>query len=212
SMKDMGLVRPFTDALEWLHYSIKSMEKGNVRDALQRAFREIFQELLDIPYVRTWTSPSTKLDGVVRFAGTRWISWIPRILIRRLHAENLLPFFLGIGAHPQDPDQDIHLQAAYREKIWREDEHVRYILYGHTHFPVQRPLEGDRGRSVVYINTGSFRESIFKALGIEKKHDFMKFRQITFSMFYRGDEDLEGKESGALSYETWSGQKKNMHL
>jgi UDP-2,3-diacylglucosamine pyrophosphatase LpxH len=210
-MKELGLVRPFTHAMQWLYYRFKNTGRGDVRRVLDQAFHEVFAEMLNVEFMRRWSTPLSKVDIVVRAISSRWLRWLPKTVIRRLDAENLLPFFAGIGPNPRDPDLDAHLVAAFNEPIARENPNIRYILYGHTHFPMESPIEASQTRNVVYINSGSWRQNIFRTLGPGKNHGFMKFGQIAYTIFYRGDEDLEDKRPGTVSYEAWIGKKQKEH-
>jgi UDP-2,3-diacylglucosamine pyrophosphatase LpxH len=209
-MKEMGLVRPFTHAMQWLYFAMKNQDHGEVRDILDRIFDETVREVLDMRFVQTWRTPNTKLDDVIRLASSRWLRWIPNALLAKLSAEEILPFFTGVGHNPTVPLQDMNLIGAYHEKIWRENDRVQFILYGHTHMPVQRPLDGEEGHEVLYINTGTWRDSIFRTTVHDKDPDFMKLTQITYTAFYRADENIDEKGSDAVSFETWSGMKKAM--
>lgn len=210
-MKELGLVRPFTHALQWLYYRFKNTKENDVRHALDTSFREVFSELLSIEFMRRWRAPNTNVDTLVRALSSRWFGWFPKTLVKSLDAEAILPFFAGIGPNPGEADLDVHLQAAYQETIWRENKHINYIVYGHTHFPMQRPLDSSYGHDVVYINSGSWRQNIVRTMGPDKDHDFMKFGQIAYTIFYRGDEDLEEKQPGTVSYESWVGQRKRIY-
>jgi UDP-2,3-diacylglucosamine pyrophosphatase LpxH len=209
-MKELGLVRPFTHAMQWLYYRFKNTGRGEVRKVLDVAFQEVFAELLNVDFLRRWRAPNTNLDMAVRMISSRWFRWLPKTLVRRLDAENLLPFFAGVGPNPRDPDLDAHLHAACREEALVEHPKLRYVLYGHTHFPMLRPLDGSRGRDIVYVNTGSWRQNIFRTMGTNRNHSFMKFGQITYTIFYRGDEDLGEKRPGSVSFESWVGQRQRI--
>lgn len=209
-MQAIALVRPFTHALQWLVYQIKSDECKEVRGPLNAALKAIIREILDIRFVQTWRNPGTILDEGVRAMSGRLVRWIPRALLTRLRAEDLLPFFAGVGSNPVDPDQDVHLRAAFAERPWRVNDAIHYVVYGHTHFPVQRPLDGEEGHEVMYINTGTWRDCIYKTVSPDPRVEFMRFGRITYTFFYSGTEDLENKPAGIVSFETWSGLKKAM--
>ena len=118
---------------------------------------------------------------------------------------------MGMTGGAEDPEKDVYAQAAYNERIWRENEAIRFILYGHTHSPVQLPLEGEGGREVFYINTGTWRNRIYKTIGLDKAHDFVDLKQIAYSIIYRKDEDVNGKKPGTLSFDVWTGTKKKYY-
>ncbi len=207
-IKDIGLVRPFTDAIRWLYFAIKREDSGAVRASLNEAFDEVVTEILDLKFIQQWRSPGTLTDELVRAASSRWLRWIPKALIDRLDAEEILPFFAGIGHNPRNPEEDVHLRAAYREQIWREDPRIQLILYGHTHFPVQRPLDAAHDHEVIYINTGTWRDSIFRTTLYDRDADFLKLGQIAFTTIYRADEDTDRKSGETVSFDAWSGATK----
>ncbi len=209
-MEAIALVRPFTHALQWLTYQIKSEERADVRGPLSASLKTIIRDILDIRFVQTWRNPNTRMDEGLRAVSNRLIRWIPKGLLTRLRAEDLLPFFAGVGSNPVDPDQDLHLRAAFAERSWRVDPSIHYVVYGHTHFPLQRPLDGAGGHEVMYVNTGTWRDCIYKTVGLDPRVEFMRFGRITYTFFYRGDEDLGAKAPGVVSFETWVGLKKAM--
>jgi predicted phosphodiesterase len=92
-----------------------------------------------------------------------------------------------------------------------EDDAIRFIRYGHTHTPLQYPLEGEGDREIIYINTGTWRSRIQKTGEPDRTPDFMEFKQMTYAVFYRKDEDIDGKEQGTLSFDMWTGTKKKYY-
>ena len=208
STRDIDNVRPLSAVMEWIYYRIKKEDHSQVREALDKAFDTIVKDLLDFKLVRQWRSPHTYVDEALRLISNRWLSWLPKSLLDAFDAEDLLPLLLGMTGEPEEPEKDIYTHAAYRENVWREENAIRFILYGHTHVPLQRPLDGEGGREVFYLNTGTWRNRIYKTVGLDKAHDFVELKQMTFSIFYRKDEDPEGKRPGTMSFEVWTGTKK----
>ena len=62
-----------------------------------------------------------------------------------------------------------------------------------------------------YINTGTWRNRIQKTIGLDQAPDFVDLKQMTYSVFYRTDEDAGGKQDGTLSFDVWSGIKKKSY-
>jgi UDP-2,3-diacylglucosamine pyrophosphatase LpxH len=214
-VKEIDNVRPLNRVMEWLRYRIKKEDCGQVRKALDKAFDKVISEMLDIEFVQQWRSPQTRWDEVLRAMSSRWLRWLPKRLLDRLDVEDLLPLFFAVTGGSDDPEKDDHAIAAYGERIWKESKKIRFVLYGHTHSPMQLPLDGrtehmddEGGNEAVYINTGTWRERIYRTIGLDKAYDFVNLKQMTYTVFYRRDEDTKGKAPRTLSFEVWTGAKK----
>lgn len=210
-LKDMDNVRPLSHVMEWFYYRVKKQDRKEVRKALDQAFDKVVKDLLTIPFVRQWRSPATHIDEALRAASNRWLRWIPSTLLDALDTEDVLPYLLKAAGGSADPDKDPYAQAAYRERIWKEQPDIRYILYGHTHAPLQIPLNGDDERAVIYVNTGTWRERIHRTIGLDSAPDFVNSKQMTYVIFYRADEDTRGKREGTVSFDMWTGSRKKLY-
>ena len=212
SLKDMDNVRPLSYVMEWFYYRIKNEDRGNTRKALDDAFDQVVKELLDIEFVQQWRSPKTHIDEALRAISSRWLRWIPKALVDRLDTEDILPLIMGATGSTNDPEKDPYIRAAYGENMWKENKNIQFILYGHTHKPLIQPLDGEGGREVLYINTGTWRERIFKTIGLDKSPDFVKLKQMTYLAFYREDEDVNNKATGTVSFDMWTGNKMKYYV
>jgi UDP-2,3-diacylglucosamine pyrophosphatase LpxH len=208
STRDIDNVRPLSSVMEWIYYRLKEEDHGKFREAFDEVFDRVIKELLDNKLVSQWRSPHTHIDEALRLASSRWLSWLPKGLVDALDAEDLLPLVMGMTGGPDDPEKDPYTIAAYGESIWRENRDIQFILYGHTHMPVQRALDGQGGREVFCINTGTWRTRIHKTVGLDKAPDFADLKQMTYTIIYRKDEDTRGKEPQTLSFDIWTGTKK----
>jgi len=208
STKDIDNVRPLSSVMEWIYYRLKNEDHGTIREAFDEVFDRVIKELLDNKLVSQWRSPHTHIDEALRLASSRWLSWLPKGLVDALDAEDLLPLVMGMTGGADDPEKDPYTIAAYSESIWRENRDIQFILYGHTHMPVQRALDGQGGREVFYLNTGTWRTRIHKTVGLDKAPDFADLKQMTYTIIYRKDEDTRGKEPQTLSFDIWTGTKK----
>jgi len=211
NVKDIDNVRPFSRVMEWIYYRIKSEDSLQIRKVLDEVFDRVIKELLDNDFVRKWRCPTTHIDEALRLASSRWLNWIPKTLLDLLDAEDLLPLIMGMTSESPDPDKDIYAQAAYKESIWKENDNIRFLLYGHTHTPLQVPLDKKEDQEVLYLNTGTWRNRIYKTIGLDKSPDFIELKQMTYSIFYRKDEDLGGKIPNTVSFDVWTGSKKKYY-
>lgn len=118
---------------------------------------------------------------------------------------------MGVAGVPEDPEKDAYTQAAYHERIWRENTKIQFVLYGHAHVSVLRPLEGDGDREVFYINTGTWRNRIYRTVAFDRAPDFVDLKKMTYTVIYWRDEDADGKRPNTLSFEIWTGMKKKRY-
>jgi UDP-2,3-diacylglucosamine pyrophosphatase LpxH len=209
--KDIDNVRPLRSVMEWIYYRIKKEDQGQVRRALDEVFDAVIKEILKIELVQQWRSPHTHYDELIRAASSPWLRWISKGILDLLAAEDLLPLFVGMAGDPEDPEGDVLTQAAYQENLWKAKRHIHYIVYGHTHRPLQLPLDVEGGREVIYINTGTWRNRVRKTVGLDRAPDFVDLKQMTYTIFYRKDEDLRGKKPDTLSFDMWTGAKKKYY-
>lgn len=212
NLKDIDNVRPLSSVLEWIYYRIKKEDSGPIRKVIEHVLDEVVKGLLDIELVQKWRCPKTHWDEALRALSSPWLRWLSKDLVDKLSTEDLLPLFMGMDEGAQVPEKDIYTQAAFnQERIWRENENIQFILYGHTHVPLQRPLDGE-GNEVFYLNTGTWRNRMYKTVGLDRSPDFVELKQMTYTIFYRKDEDLKGKKADTLSFDVWTGAKKKAYV
>ncbi|HZD11799.1 MAG TPA: hypothetical protein VE553_10690 [Candidatus Binatia bacterium] len=209
NLKEVDNVRPFNRIIEWFYYKMKQEDSEQLRRALDETFDIVLHEFLNVSLVQQWRSPQTNWDEVLRAASHPWFRRVVDTITGWTNTEDLLQLLLpsvGRAAYSQDALEK-YATAAYQEKIWRENEAVRFVLYGHTHRPELQPLDGAGGREVVYLNTGTWRGHIYRTLPLDKSADFVKLKQMTYVCFYHAEEDRGDKEPGTVSFDVWTGHK-----
>jgi UDP-2,3-diacylglucosamine pyrophosphatase LpxH len=209
SLKEVDNVRPFGRIAEWFHYKMKQEHSEEVRRALDETFDTVLDEFLAINFVQQWRSPQSRWDEVIRTASHPWLHRIIQTITAHTNTEDLLHILLPYVERETGADgaEDRYADAAYRERIWRENPEIRYILYGHTHRPLLRPLDGAGEHDVIYLNTGTWRGHIYRTVPQDKSADFIKLKQMTYTMFYSADEDRSGKVPGTVSFDVWTGHR-----
>ncbi|MDD5435547.1 MAG: hypothetical protein PH343_08965 [Nitrospira sp.] len=208
NVKDIDNVRPLSSVMEWIYYRLKREDNGKVREAMNRTFKEVIDDLLDLKLVQNWRSPKTHWDEVLRSLSSPWLNWLSKDIIDRLNSEDILPLIMGMTGDSSSPEKDPLVQAAYNERVWRENKDIKCILYGHTHSPLQIALDNDGEHEVMYLNTGTWRNRISKTIALDRVPDFIGSKQITYTIFYNADEDKGGKKPGTVSFDVWTGFKK----
>ena len=122
-VKDIDNIRPLSKVIEWISYRISKESNKNVQDALNRAFKEVAKELLDIDFVRS----SQAYNNIkLRLASSRYLNWLTDLSINILGAEKLLPFIMGLSNEPADPEKVALTIAAYNESVWREKDKIQF--------------------------------------------------------------------------------------
>ena len=109
--------------------------------------------------------------------------------------------FLKKVAKPLD------LSGAASKEYSHLDSKIQYVVYGHTHDPVQLPVkavETKRGKKEdVYLNTGTWRVRHQRA---QEGLGFMSFKNLTYATFYKKEE----RGTDFPSFETWAGKLKTI--
>jgi UDP-2,3-diacylglucosamine pyrophosphatase LpxH len=216
-------------------------QQRQVRRVLDEIADEVVGDLLDIDFVRRWRTPLSGWDNAlrrlswlpagladriealqlpgpdeaVRAIANPPMRWLADKVLRRTDTDTLLRFsllFMGQESVSHTPNEDdVYVQAAYRDHIWRSNEKIRFIAYGHTHRPGVLALDGAGGREVLHLNSGTWRERIQRTVSLDRQADFVKLKQMTYLALYRADEDggweNGNKEPGSLSFDMWTGTK-----
>ena len=100
--------------------------------------------------------------------------------------------------------KDDLLEAAPQE-FFHLDPAVRYVVYGHTHEPLESPVRvvpaSPYPLEQVYLNTGTWRGRYFKCT---QDDSFIPWKNMTYVIFYR-----EGERHNPYPvFETWTGSLK----
>lgn len=211
-LKDIDNIRPINRILEWLYYKVRKNDYGKTREAIEVILNTVFEELLDNEFVQQWRSPGTSWDEVIHIATRPWARWISKGILEKIEKEGLLSLLLGEAEGSDSSKEDPYARAAYNERLWKEDNRISFILYGHTHIPLQQPLDSAGDREIIYINTGTWRNRIFRTISLDKAYDFIDLKHMTYSIFYSKDEDTKDKIKDSLSFDVWTGSKKKYYL
>lgn len=214
NLKDVDNVRPFARIVDWFHYKMKQEHSFARRQALDETFDTVLSDFLDINLVQQWRSPHTQWDEIMRSASHPWLRRLVDRVTASTNTEDLLHILLPSVERNfySDGAMDAYSEAAYREQIWRHNPEIKFLIYGHTHRPVVKPLDGAGGRHVIYLNTGTWRSHIYRTVSLDQSADFIKLKQMTYLCFYHADEDRDGKEPGTVSFDVWTGHKQKRYV
>ncbi|MBE2219954.1 MAG: hypothetical protein IAF02_00350 [Anaerolineae bacterium] len=213
AMQDADNVRPIGRLIEWFYSKIKEQDNKRIRKALDKTIDQVAKDFFEIDFVKKWSNPNTHVDELIRAAANTPFRQIIDFMVDHTDASNLIQLLLPIAERTmQGDDLDAHTVGAYHETIWREpDSAIRYILYGHTHEPLLKPLDSIDGRDVIYLNTGTWRERLRRTISLDKTANFVGIKQLTYLVFYNEFEDKKNKEQGTIGFDTWTGNQQKQY-
>ncbi len=201
NFKEIENVRPFSALLEWLLYQVK--KNLSIKEAIEDAIDETIQEFNRLKFVKDWYKHHDKWTDFWDEADKiqSFLFLLEKFKIFPL--EKFMPF---LELMKKRFAKDDHLEAAQAEYS-HLDSRIKYVVYGHTHVPLQIPIrriESAAGPNEhVYINTGTWRtryNNCREGLG------FIGWKNLTYLVFYRKEE----RDSTFPAFETWTGTLKNI--
>jgi UDP-2,3-diacylglucosamine pyrophosphatase LpxH len=206
----MHNVRPASQVMEWLEQRLTLEHRAQVRQALDVAVSTVLKSLLDVELVHGFRSDNRKWDLLLAALSRRRLRRLSHGALDFLRADNVLPYVLRQSMLHSSRTEG-YVRAAAQEPALA-DRDIRYVVYGHTHTPTQTPLGRPAGRSAMYINTGTWRQTIFRSAEHAGSGEFVKIKQMTYAAFYRADEDIDGKAPGTVSYDLWTTSKRKEYV
>lgn len=199
-------VRPLQAAMQWAAWQATQFDQRE-SEAINGAIRDAARAVREIPFVRRWVESED--DWGIDRADLFQMLIGALGSLELLDNERVLRFVDDISSGQRDIDA--HIPSREFERLDRHPEigkHIYYVLYGHTHAAVQRPV-GVLGRPPevryrVYFNTGTWRP-VHRPLG-PPTGGFASWREMTYVLVYRPREKVSG--GSFLPYpavESWTG-------
>jgi UDP-2,3-diacylglucosamine pyrophosphatase LpxH len=197
-------VRPLSQALRWvltepakLATRYDQATQDAILGTLNVEVKRIVDHFVHIPFVEAWLH---KHD--------RWgLGWDEADILQDIHRvtqrmdirriDTLLHAAERLGLTKEHDDSE----PAIREV--GDAQGARFCIYGHSHTFRYVPLSQNAKREeLVYLNSGTWRPRVAAA---KDRQSFAGYKEMTYLVFYRADEDLGARESKSLSYEIWNG-------
>jgi UDP-2,3-diacylglucosamine pyrophosphatase LpxH len=192
-------VRPFTAMIEWLLYQVKS--HLDLKDVIEDTVDEIVQDFHELTYVKKWykhhdrwfnfMDEADKIQSILYLLGN----------FKLFSSEKMLPLLEKVKGYFVKDDL---LEASGKETMREDNCRPRYVVYGHTHSPLQAALNiTGEGIDNVYLNTGTWRTRYYRC---KEGSGFIGWKNLTYLTFYTKKE--RGTEFPA--FETWTGTLKTV--
>jgi UDP-2,3-diacylglucosamine pyrophosphatase LpxH len=201
NFQEIENVRPFSATVEWLLYQVK--KNLTLKEAIEDSVDEVIREFNDLAFVKKWYKHHDKWTDIMDEADKIQSVLFLLEKFKIFSSEKIMPLIEKLKDRFAKDDL---LEAAPQEYA-RLDNRVRYIVYGHTHDPLQAPIrivEDPTGiKEHVYLNTGTWRGRYYKT---KEGLGFINWKNLTYTVFYRKEE----RGTDFPAYETWSGTLKSI--
>lgn len=213
AMQDVDNVRPLGRLMEWFYSKMNEQDNESIQKAMDETIDTVVENFFEIDFVQNWTNPNTHVDELIRAASKRPFQSVIDFIMDHSDASRLIQLLLPVAEwYMKEGGIDDYMEGAFYEEVWREeDSPIRYILYGHTHKPLLKPLDSVDGRDVIYINTGTWRERLQRTISLDKTANFVGIKQLTYQVFYNEEEDKKNKEVGTIGFDSWTGHQQKQY-
>ena len=201
NFQEIENVRPFSATVEWLLYQVK--KNITLKEVVEDSVDEVIQEFNRLEFVKKWYKHHDKWTDIMDEADKIQFTLFLLEKFKIFSLEKLMPLIEKLKDRFSKDDL---LEAAPQEYS-HLDNRVRYIVYGHTHDPLQIPIrivEDPTGiREHVYLNTGTWRRRYYKT---KEGLGFIDWKNLTYTIFYKKEE----RGTDFPAYETWTGTLKSV--
>jgi UDP-2,3-diacylglucosamine pyrophosphatase LpxH len=201
NLEDIENVRPYSAILKWLLYQVK--KNLFVKEAIEESVDEVIKEFNKLRFVKKWYRHHDKWTDFRDEADQIQAFLFLLEKFKIFPSERLLPFLELVNKHVEKDNLAEAAQAEYSQL----DSRIRYVVYGHSHEPLQMPVRVvDTHESVkehVYLNTGTWRRRYHKT---RQGLGFIGWKNLTYIVFYREEE----KGLNFPAFATWTGTLKTI--
>lgn len=205
-LRVMHNVRPTTHVIDWLRLRIADEHQSQLRKALDAALTAVTKELLDIEFLHCAVNGNRRWDLLRRTFSRPLLRSVSKRAVEIVRTDSLLPLVMSRSMLDAAGGESLAM-AARSEPALLGNPFVRFVVYGHTHAPMQAPLHVAGDREAVYINTGTWQERVVRTLPDAGLPGFVALKNITYAVFYRADEDTAHKVPGTASFDVWTGTR-----
>ena len=201
NFQEIENVRPLSAVIEWLLYQVKKNLK--LKEAIENTVDEVIKEFNKLTFVKKWYNHHDKWYDFIDEADKIQSVLFLLEKFKLFPLEKLMPLLDKVRKHFAN---DEHIEAAASEYA-HLDNRIRYVVYGHTHDPLQaalRVVEEPVGpKEHVYLNSGTWRTRYYKS---KKGLSFIGWKNLSYVVFYKNEE----RELNTPTFETWTGTLKKI--
>jgi UDP-2,3-diacylglucosamine pyrophosphatase LpxH len=205
NLQQIENVRPLHATVRWLFYQVQQRQRW-LQDVIEDSVDQVVARFNDLGFVQDWYGRHDRWPNPLDEADQLQLILFLLDRLRVTRMGGLMALAEALKSLAPRP-----LAEAARQEFANLSPDVYYLIYGHTHEPVQIPLEVKEGpdgmpQERVYLNAGCW--------GTRHKETpdggFVSWKQLAYTIFYDEHEDLPPgqKSRGFPAFETWSGTLK----
>jgi len=201
NLQEIENVRPFAATLEWLLYQVK--ENLSIKEAIEDSVDKVIKGFNKLKYVKRWYEHHDKWLDFMDEADKIQSALYLLEKFKVFSSERLMPLLEKVKEWVAKD----HLLEAAPAEYSPLDSRIRYVVYGHTHDPLQVPIRTIKMpeglKQHIYLNTGTWRTRYHKC---REGLGFIGWKNLTYTVFYKKEE----REHDFPSFATWTGALKTI--
>jgi UDP-2,3-diacylglucosamine pyrophosphatase LpxH len=180
-------VRPLFASLQWISYetsrlgtALGAAQAKAVETAVNEVVRELASDFRDLAFFKEWHRRHTTL--LHPFGPAFQLAAVLDALMV-ISPSTIDDLVQKVGNVIDVPDgKDPYVADAAKEKLAAVGaQGMRFVVYGHTHDPVQRALSADEKTQDTYLNSGTFRQRVFRTAD---RQGFIDTEHLTYLCFF----------------------------
>ena len=205
-------VRPLFASIPWVYREAARLQSVNggatgsaVEAALEDALRTVIADFRALDFFDAWYA---KHNSWHPFNGARKLKAALAVLsdVTINTVEHVGPAFEALfGGDGKEP---CTVGAAAERLDHLGAEGMRFVVYGHTHDAVQVALAAADGASSSYLNSGTFRQRVFRS---EDRRGFVSSDYLTYLCFFTEAEARTWRDPRdrlvGPAYSAWTGMR-----
>jgi UDP-2,3-diacylglucosamine pyrophosphatase LpxH len=204
-------VRPLLASFQWAYYEADRLDgtmglasAAEVRQVVDATVKDLADRFRNLDFFKAWVD---KHNRALRIDSADLLKAALYGLSRVSFASGLRVANRFEGLLSRSEPRDTCRQGAAREDLRTVGRRgLRFVAYGHTHSPLEVALAASNGTSNVYLNSGTFRQGVFRT---DDKRGFIGWERLTFLCFFAEDEVEAGGDQARFgpSFTTWTGAR-----
>ncbi len=202
-------VRPLLASFQWAYCeadrlggTMRTAAADEVRRIVDATVKDLAQRFRDLDFYGAWLEKhnrALRVDSAdLLRVGLYGLSLVS--LEGGLGIATRLEALVGTG----EPRDACRLGAGREDLRTVGQQGLRFVAYGHTHSPLEVALSSSAGKNSVYLNSGTFRQSVFRT---DDKRGFIGWERLTFLCFFAEDEVAATPPRTGPAFTTWTGAR-----
>jgi UDP-2,3-diacylglucosamine pyrophosphatase LpxH len=201
NFQEIENVRPLSAVIEWLLYQVH--RERRLKDLIEDSIDTVIRAFNDLDSVKAWYRAHDKWTDFWDEADKIQACLFLLEKFKVFPAEKILSCVMKAKDYLVRDD----LREAAPNEYLHLDNRIRYVVYGHTHEPLNVPIrtvKTDAGLvEHVYLNTGTWRAQHRRAAA---DSSFISWKNMTYVIFYGAGE----RGNDFPVFETWTGALKTI--